>query len=142
MEGVQLHKLNIIETPKGRIFHALKANDIGFCGFGEAYFSEVKYKCIKGWNRHNIYTLNIVVIKGCVKFVIFDDRKDSKTNAKFIEHILSPKDNYARLSITPGLWVAFEGLAEDGSILLDIIPDEHNPQESDKKDINEIKYQF
>ena len=36
MDGVILTPLKQIYHPKGDIFHAMKASDIGFIGFGEA----------------------------------------------------------------------------------------------------------
>lgn len=79
--------------------------------------------------------LNIVVASGKIEFVIFDDR----TN-KFFQIILS-KDNYQRLSIMPGLWVAFRGLS-DNNMLLNIASIEHDPKESVNIGLSEIQYDW
>lgn len=143
IEGVKLYPLKRIPVEGGDVLHALKYYDDGFCGFGEAYFSTISYGAIKGWKRHNRFRLNIIVPFGTIKFVIYDDRPKSPTNGLFEEIILSPDDNYNRLVIEPGLWVAFQGLAENVvSILLDIIPEVHDPYESDRRDINNFRYQF
>ena len=42
IEGVILTPLNKISHPKGDIFHGIKKTDIGYSGFGEAYFSIIK----------------------------------------------------------------------------------------------------
>ncbi len=42
MEGVTLHPLKHITVPKGDIYHAMKSTDEGYCGFGEAYFSQIE----------------------------------------------------------------------------------------------------
>ena len=107
MEGVTLHLLKHIPVPKGDIYHAMKSTDEGYVGFGEAYFSEIVEGEAKGWKRHRRMVLNLVVPLGAVKFVIYDDRKDSITYGKFEEFVLSPKDNYQRLTVAPGLWMAF-----------------------------------
>ena len=50
------------------------------------------------------------------------------------------KGVYARLTVDPMLWMAFEGVADGTSILLDIIPELHNPEEADKLELSEIEY--
>lgn len=142
IQGVELHPLKHIVVPKGDIFHALKSTDIGYYGFGEAYFSQIEKGEIKGWKRHNRMTLNIIVPIGKIKFVIYDDRTESVTYGKFNEIILSPNENYQRLTLAPGLWMAFQGLDNKVSMLLDIIPEPHDPNEADRKKLEEIEYKF
>ena len=49
---------------------------------------------------------------------------------------LSPIGNYSRLVVPPGVWMAFEGVSQETSMLLDIIPLPHDPSESDRKPLN------
>lgn len=142
MEGVTLHPLKHIIVPKGDIYHALKSTDEGYVGFGEAYFSQIEHGEAKGWKRHNRMTLNIIVPVGSIKFVIYDDRKGSSTYGQFEEITLSPKSNYQRLTLAPGLWMAFYGVSKGTSMLVDIIPEPHDPTEASRKDLSEIKYNF
>lgn len=142
IEGVKLYPLKHIVVPKGDIYHALKSTDDGYVGFGEAYFSQIESGKIKGWKRHNRMALNIVVVAGAIRFVIYDDRANSPTCGLFENVILSPSDNYKRLSIAPGLWMAFQGLGNGVSMLLDIIPEPHDPSEASRKELFEIPYQF
>lgn len=140
--GVKLFPLKHIVVPKGDIYHALKSTDEGYTGFGEAYFSLIEEGEVKGWKRHNRMTLNIVVPVGAIKFVIYDDREGSSTYGKFEEITLSPHYNYQRLVLSPGLWMAFQGVGAGTSMLMDIIPEPHNPDESSRKDLSEIAYTF
>ena len=142
IEGVRLFPLRIINVPKGNILHALKSTDEGYAGFGEAYFSSVEPGAVKGWKRHNRVPLNIVVPHGAIRFIIYDDRPDSPSCGSFEDIILSPESNYQRLLIAPGLWMAFMGVAEYTSLLLDIIPSPHNPAEADRRDLEDIPYCF
>lgn len=142
IQGVELHPLKHIIVPKGDIFHALKSTDEGYAGFGEAYFSQIESGAVKGWKRHNRMTLNIIVPVGKIRFVVYDDREGSATNGKFQEVILSPESNYQRLTLAPGLWMAFQGMDKELSMLMDIIPEPHDPSEADRKDIEEIKFNF
>lgn len=142
IQGVELHPLKHIIVPKGDIFHALKSTDEGYAGFGEAYFSQIESGAVKGWKRHNRMTLNIIVPVGKIRFVVYDDRQGSATNGKFQEVILSPESNFQRLTLAPGLWMAFQGMDKGLSMLMDIIPEPHDPSEADRKDIEEIKFNF
>ena len=55
MDGVILTPLKKISHPNGDIFHAMKASDKNFLGFGETYFSSVNQNKIKGWIYHKKY---------------------------------------------------------------------------------------
>lgn len=142
IEGVNVYPLKQICVPKGDVYHALKCTDTGYYGFGEAYFSWIEYGKAKGWKRHNRMTLNLVVPVGAIKFVIYDDREESTTFGMFEEIQLSPENNYQRLTLAPGLWMAFYGVAEGNSLLMDIIPELHDPSEADRKDLFDIPYSF
>ena len=61
IDGVILTSLEIIQVEGGNVLHAMKNGDTGFSGFGEAYFSSVEHKVIKGWKRHFEMILNIAV---------------------------------------------------------------------------------
>jgi dTDP-4-dehydrorhamnose 3,5-epimerase len=137
MDGVILTPLKHIVLEKGDVLHALKATDDTYSGFGEAYFTQIRYGFIKGWKRHNKMTLNLVVIHGKVKFIVYD-----QVNNLFEEIVLSPEDNYQRLTLAPGLWMAFQGLSDGISTILDIIPNPHDPEEADNMDLSEIDYDF
>ncbi len=139
INGVLITSLDIIDAPGGNVMHAMKESDVGFSGFGEAYFSEVKFKSIKAWKRHKEMTLNLIVPVGEIRFVLFDDRKESDNH--FQEVILSRK-NYSRLTIPPMIWVGFQGVANYSSMLLNIADITHDPNESDRKSIEEIEFNW
>ena len=119
--------------------HGIKKTDDGFGGFGEAYFSTIKSGAIKAWKRHREMTLNLIVPFGSVKFVMFDDRLSSKP--QFQEVILS-RESYCRLTVPPMIWVGFKGLSDQESIVLNVADIEHNPQESDRKDLEKIEFNW
>ncbi len=142
IEGVELYPLKQISVDKGNIFHALKSTDEGYAGFGEAYFSQIESGAVKGWKRHNRMPLNLIVPVGAIKFVVYDDREGSATCGAFQEIIISVKDNYQRLVVAPGLWMAFMGADSKTSMLMDIIPEPHDPSEADRLDLEVINYNF
>lgn len=142
IEGVALTPLRHISVPNGDIYHALKSSDTEFCGFGEAYFSEIAPGAVKGWKRHRRMTLNLIPVNGAIGFVIYDDREDSPTRGAFDHIVLSRSDNYQRLTVAPGLWMAFYGAGSGMNMLMDIIPEPHDPAEADRRDLSEITYAF
>lgn len=140
IEGVQIHDLKQISLPKGDLWHACKSTDEGFVGFGEVYFTQVNKGEVKGWKRHNHYQLNLVVLQGKVRFVIYDGRTDSKTYGELVEITLSPKDYYKRLTVPAGVWMAFQGIDDGVNMLMDLIPEPHDSTEADTKELNEIAF--
>jgi dTDP-4-dehydrorhamnose 3,5-epimerase len=142
MKGVSVHKLRQIAVPKGNVFLAMKATDIGYAGFGEAYFSQIEHGAVKGWKKHNIAVLNIVVPLGKIRFIIYDDRQASDTFGQFKEIILSADSEYKRLTLAPGLWMAFQGLGDEYSMLLDIISEPHTPEEADSLPLDSLGFNF
>ena len=141
IEGVVFTPLSIINTKGGDVLHAMKASDVGFSGFGESYFSTVEPGAIKGWKLHHEMVLNLVVPVGNVRCVVFDERVGSKTMGQFSEIVLSRK-NYGRLTIPPKLWVGFQGVAGQDSLLLNIANIPHNPDEVERRALQEIDYQW
>ena len=141
IEGVILTPLKQIIHPKGDIYHGMKKSDNGFESFGEAYFSTVIKDEIKGWKKHTKMILNIVVPLGEVEFVIFDDREKSETYNQFFSVSLS-QNNYQRLTVPPGVWMAFRGKEENTNMLLNLASIEHDPSEAITKELTDIKYNW
>jgi len=139
IKGVITTPLNIINTPGGEVMHAMKESSEGYAGFGEAYFSQVNNGFIKAWKRHQEMTLNLVVPLGRVRFVLFDDR--NAVSNQFQELVISA-DDYYRLTVPPMIWVGFQGLSDGGSMLLNIANIEHNPDEVDRKNLEQIEFNW
>ena len=135
MDGIILTTLTQIYNPKGDIFHAMKKTSDGYEGFGEAYFSTINKGDIKNWRKHTKMTLNIVVPIGEIKFVVYNEKIKNFFSVKLSQN------NYQRLTIKPGLWLAFKGLA-DFNMLLNIANVEHDTNETESKNLEEFKYEW
>lgn len=131
VKGVLLTPLKQIFHPKGDIYHAMKKSDIGFSGFGEAYFSTIHKGDIKGWKKHTQMTLNLVVPVGEIEFVVYDGNDFFSTKLS--------QTNYQRLTVAPDLWVAFRGVGET-NMLLNLANMEHDPSEALNLALDEIPY--
>jgi dTDP-4-dehydrorhamnose 3,5-epimerase len=129
IDGVRLTPLKRISTPNGDVYHAMKRSDCGYNGFGEAYFSAIEPRAVKAWKKHLRMTLNVVVPVGAIRFVLHDDRSESPTAGETWSVVLSP-ENYMRLTVPPGLWFGFQGVADETSLLLNLADIEHSPDEN------------
>jgi len=117
--------------------HGLKCSDESYLGFGEAYFSTVNHGFIKGWKMHKKMTLNLVVPYGNIRFLVHDGIKtEGKNYIKPIFDEVLGEQNYSRLTIPPGYWVAFQGIGPITNILMNLASIEHDPYESVNKKID------
>ncbi len=133
MDKVIVTPLKQIFHPKGDVYHGMKRSDPGYAGFGEAYFSTIHKGEIKGWKKHTRMTLNLIVVSGEIEFVVYDEAQKEFFSVKL------SKNNYQRLTVKPGAWVAFRGTGEH-NMLLNIADLEHDPQEAVNIPLEEIDY--
>lgn len=143
MEGITLTPLKIIPSNDGSVMHALKNYEESYASFGEAYFSSVKHHVVKGWKKHHQMISNLIVPVGKIRFIFFDDRRESTTYHQFHEVELS-LENYQRLTVQPGIWMAFKGEGEGLNLLLNISNIPHDPNECETLSIKNalINYSF
>ncbi len=122
--------LRVIPGESGEVMHALKQPEESFQGFGEAYFSTVNNGAVKGWKKHQRMILNLIVPLGTIRFVLYDGRSGSKSFQTFQELTLS-RENYQRLTVPAGIWMAFQGIGAGENMLLNIASIPHDPAETD-----------
>jgi dTDP-4-dehydrorhamnose 3,5-epimerase len=51
-------------------------------------------------------------------------------------------DNYARLTVSPGLWIAFASAQTQRSLLLNVIDEEHDPAEADNLELEAFEFSW
>lgn len=141
IDGIILTQLKSIFHPKGNVFHAMRKSDLGFSGFGEAYFSTINHGAVKGWKKHLRMTMNLVVPVGEIRFVIYDDRPESPTKRSFFEISLS-QQNYQRLTVPPGVWTGFKGVGNNLNLLLNLADIVHDPEESENISLASLPYDW
>lgn len=124
MEGIICTPLKRIPHEKGDILHAMKKSGSGYVDFGEAYFTSIIAGETKGWKKHTEMTLNLVVPVGSVLFYVHNEERN------ITEKFLINADNYCRLSVSPGLWMAFHGVGDSLNLILNVASIEHNPDEA------------
>ena len=129
--------LKRISTEGGDVMHALKKSDKGFNGFGEVYFSWVEQGSIKAWKCHQRMTLNLVVPLGEVYFVFHLAKEKDIFKVETIG-----AERYVRLTVPPGIWFGFKGLASGRSLLMNVADIEHDPDEVERLALTDINYDW
>jgi dTDP-4-dehydrorhamnose 3,5-epimerase len=132
--------LRVIQHDDGDIRHCMKSTDIGCSGFGEAYFSEINIGSVKGWKKHSKMTLNLSVVIGNIQFVMKDDRP-SHSNSGFYSVSISA-ESPCRLTVPPGVWMAFRALGTEKSLLVNIASIQHDPAESANKELSKFDFDW
>jgi len=127
--------LKRISVKDGDVLHAMKKSDIGYTEYGESYFSLINKGAVKAWKKHLKMTLNLIVPFGSVRFVFMDD------DGLFREEIIGD-NNYARLTVPPGIWFGFQSDFEKTSLVLNIASIEHSSEEVEQKDINNFEFNW
>ena len=136
VNDVVVTPLQRIKTMGGDVMHGVKSTDVGFQGFGEAYFSWISSGAVKAWKCHKLMTMNLIVPVGNVKFVFF-----SMDDCKFrVENI--GIDHYSKLTVPPGIWFGFKGLSSKSSLVLNISSIVHDPTEVDRLNLTDIEYSW
>lgn len=136
LNDVVVTPLARIATAGGDVLHAMKQSDAVYTGFGEAYFSWVNAGAVKAWKRHMRMTMNLIVPVGSVRFVFrLDGTDDFRVEAIGV-------DRYARITVPPGIWFGFQGLAAPQSLVLNIASIPHDPNEVERLTLSEIKYEW
>ena len=141
MDSLMLNNINItklfrVNLEGGNVNHVLKKSEVDFNGFGEGYVSFIKFNHIKGWKKHNLMTMNLVVPLGNVKFVFYDSQKI------VFKEVTIGEDNYCRLTVPPKIWFAFKGLSKEINLIINISDIEHDPNEQEKLDLKLIKHNW
>jgi len=135
LDEIKINQLTIIPTIGGDVLHAMRQSDAGCEGFGEAYFSWVTSGKVKGWKRHKLMTMNIVVPVGRVRFVFYTTEHMCR-----VEEIGA--DRYVRITVPPGIWFGFQGLVEQQSLVLNIANILHDPNEVERLELSKIKHDW
>ena len=128
IEGVQITSRKVIPDDRGKIMHIMKFSDNQFNTFGEVYCSTIYPGVVKGWHMHKKMTLNYVVLKGNIKFVLYDDRPESKTYQQ-IQEIIIGETQYVMVTVPPFVWNGFKGIGLEEAFVINFTDIHHDQEE-------------
>lgn len=132
IDGVVTKQLKTISDPRGSIRHMLRRDWPQFNEIGEVYFSSVEPGAVKAWRKHTRMTMQLAVPVGAVSIALYDDRPESPTYKEVSALNVGVENNaeYILLTIPPGIWNGFKGIAEISSLVVNCASILHDPEES------------
>ena len=145
IEGVKVKKLKVIPDERGRLMEMLRVDDEFFTKFGQVYMTTAYPGVVKGWHYHKIQDDNMAVVKGMMKIVLYDGRKDSKTFKEINEFFIG-EYNPALVHIPAGVMHGFKCISESEAACVNIPTEAYNYKNPDEYRIephsDEIAYDW
>lgn len=131
IQGVKIKKLKVIPDERGRLMEMLRCDDDFFTKFGQVYMTAAYPGVVKGWHYHKIQADNMIIIKGMMKVVLYDDRKNSKTY-KEINEFFAGEHNPTLIHIPAGVLHGFKCISEAEAICINIPTEPYNYEKPDE----------
>ena len=131
IEGVVLKKLKVIPDERGRLMEMMRSDDEFFEKFGQVYMTTAYPGVVKGWHYHKIQDDNMVIVKGMMKIVLYDGRKESKTYGQINEFFLG-EHNPCLLHIPKGVLHGFKCISETEAICINVPTEKYNYENPDE----------
>jgi dTDP-4-dehydrorhamnose 3,5-epimerase len=145
IEGVIVKKLRVIPDERGRLMEILRADDELFKGFGQVYMTTAYPGVVKGWHYHKKQFDNMAVVRGMMKIVLYDGRKDSATHGQ-INEIFAGEHNPVLVHIPPFVYHGFKCVSLEEAQVVNIPSETYSYQEPDEFRVhphdNDIPYDW
>ncbi len=145
IEGVKLKDLKVIPDERGRLMEILRADDEIFEKFGQVYMTTAYPGVVKAWHYHKKQTDSMTVLKGMMKIVLYDARKDSPTNGEVNEFFLGDY-NFKLIQIPKMVYHGFKCISQEEAIVVNIPTKVYNYKHPDEFRVdpydNEIPYDW
>jgi len=112
IDGVRLKMLTVHPDERGRLFEIWRADDDGFCGFGQVYVTTAFPGVVKGWHLHKNQTDCFTVVKGRALFALYDPREDSPTHGH-LQVLVCDEARRMAILIPPGVYHGFKNIGDE-----------------------------
>ncbi len=145
IKGVKIKQLKTIPDERGRLMEIVRSDDQDFIKFGQAYITTAYPGVVKGWHYHKIQTDNITAVKGMIKLVLYDSRKDSPTYKEINEFFIG-EHNAIVVQIPKLVFHGFKCISETEAIMFNCPTEPYNRENPDEYRLDphskEIPYQW
>lgn len=143
--GVKTKLLKVIPDERGRLMEMLRSDEEIFMRFGQVYMTTAFPGVVKGWHYHKVQYDNMIVVKGMMKIVLYDSRKDSPTYKEVNEFFLGDY-NPQLLQIPPLVFHGFKCVSESEAMVINIPTEAYNYSHPDEYQVpphdNDIPYDW
>lgn len=145
IEGVMIKKLKVIPDERGRLMEILRIDDEMFKGFGQVYMTTAYPGVVKGWHYHKKQSDSMAVVKGMMKIVLYDHRKDSPTYGE-INEFYAGVHNPILVHIPPRVCHGFKCISPEEAMVVNVPTEPYRYDEPDEFRIhphdNDIPYEW
>lgn len=131
IEGIVVKQLKQVTDERGWLIEIMRSDWEQFQKFGQVYVTAAYQHVVKAWHMHKKQTDNIACIKGMIKLVLYDCRKQSKTKNEINEFTIGER-NLLTVKIPPEVWHGFKTVTEDYALILNVPTELYNYKEPDE----------
>lgn len=131
ISGVKTKQLRVIPDERGRLMEMLRSDDDLFIKFGQLYLTTAYPGVVKGWHYHKVQTDNFVVVKGMMKVVLYDGRRDSPSYTEINEFFMG-EHNLILLQIPPYVYHGFKCISEHEALVINCPTEVYNYENPDE----------
>ncbi|KPJ57913.1 MAG: dTDP-4-dehydrorhamnose 3,5-epimerase [Deltaproteobacteria bacterium DG_8] len=131
IEEVKVKKLKVIPDERGCLMEMLRVDDELFIKFGQVYLTTAYPGVVKGWHYHKKQTDNMVVVKGMMKIVLYDNREGSSTKGEINEFFMGVH-NTILLQIPPLVLHGFKCIGDEEAMVINCPTETYNYEEPDE----------
>ncbi|MEW6407076.1 MAG: dTDP-4-dehydrorhamnose 3,5-epimerase family protein [Patescibacteria group bacterium] len=142
IEGVKVRKLKVLTDKRGRLMEIFRVSKTGIKP-KQIYMTTAFEGVIKDRDKFHLHkkqTDNFCCVKGIIKLVLVDIRKNSKTHGQINEFEIGD-DNFCLVTIPKGILHAFKSL-KDEAIIINCIDHEYNKNKPDEFRVNNKYYDW
>jgi dTDP-4-dehydrorhamnose 3,5-epimerase len=123
----------------------LRSDDNCYEKFGQVYMTTAYPGVVKGWHYHKKQFDNMAVVKGMMKIVLYDGRKESASFGE-VNEIFAGIHNPVLVHIPPFVYHGFKCISEDEAIVINAPTEVYNYKEPDEFRLpahsNDIPYKW
>ncbi len=142
---VRTKTLRVIPDERGRLMEILRMDDPLFQKFGQVYLTTTYPGVVKAWHYHEEQTDNVAAVRGMVKLVLYDERKDSPTRGEVNEFFIG-EHNPTLVQIPKGVYHGWKCISESEAIIINIPTELYDYKQPDENRIdpheNDIPYDW
>jgi len=131
IDGVGVRLAKVLPDERGRLGEIMRADDPWFEKFGQVYFTTTYPGVVKAWHYHKIQTDHFYAIKGILKVVLYDDRKDSPTYGTVNELYLG-EHCPGLVRIPPGVQHGWMCIGDTEAYIVNIVTEMYNYENPDE----------
>jgi dTDP-4-dehydrorhamnose 3,5-epimerase len=131
IDGVVVKQLEVLPDERGRLMEILRRDDPFFEQFGQCYLTTAYPGVVKAWHYHKVQVDHFTCVKGMIKLVLYDARKDSPTHGEVEEHFLG--DQRPVLVRIPNLvYHGFKCISEEEALVINIPTEPYHRDDPDE----------